>query len=231
MGSVKISDMGKAVKLISRVMKAADFDKNKGLDPSEVGRVKIRDNFVTRNVIRGAISNAGHDVTINGAVRALEAAVRSAARADTKGDKDGLFDSAEAQKASRLARNLAKFTELHGKKKVSDFKVAPAPPPDRKEIVALAKGAYETKLINSFGPLAVPVASLPAAVRARAQALGAAHPGRLEAARSVLTRSTVYYAHVVDGRRTDVLVLDPRGRTLASGFGTERSGRWSVSWN
>ncbi len=234
MASVKISDMSKAVQLVRKVMKAADVDKNNTTDESELSRIRIRDGYATRDVIRRARSNAGHDLSIDGAVAALEAAVVSAKRADGKGDRDATLDPAEAAKASKLAQSLARFTGANGRKKLDDFKVTPYERPGTPEFVALAKRDYQNLVRYGgidFAGTGVRLSELPAAARAKVSALASVHSGRLDIARQKLNGATVYMAHVVTGRRADVLIVDPRGRTIASGLATEKSGKWSVRWS
>ena len=182
MTTTKLSNMTSSVRMLTRVMNAADVNKDGALGTDEIKRIGIRDNFLTRNTVNKAIRTAAFgndDVTIDQTVGALEQSVRSATRADKNGDK--ALSPAEAKKASILARQLQKFTDLNGDKTLADFKVTPREEPGTAAYAKLTQKEYQETL-DLFGrpqfgtAMMLELSEVPSKARAKIAAMAAANP-------------------------------------------------------
>ncbi len=233
MGSVKIDDMRRSIPLLQKVIDAANVDQNSTLSDSEEQRVRIRDNFVTRDTISKAFRAVWHDdPTVAEAVDKLEGAVRSAKRADR--DNDGFLSEAEGANASALARQLATFASLHVDKKLTDFKVKPYEKPGSRAWALLARGQYQDALDlfkrPQFGSAwVIPVADAPPNVRRGIEAMVASHPGELQVAKWLVNGEPVYFAHSKRDTSAQVLIQDGAGHPLGGGVARKQAnGEWKA---
>jgi hypothetical protein len=57
MGNVKLSEVKKALPLARQLVAKIDADKDKQVSADEVKRIKVRDNFTARNMVRSAMED------------------------------------------------------------------------------------------------------------------------------------------------------------------------------
>lgn len=245
MAGVKISDVKKAIPLARQLVAKLDADKDKKVSQDEVKRIRVRDNYVARNMVRAAMDKLswpdnpgpydvkGVQASVDGVVKALE-------RADK--DKDGKLTPQELSNASRAARTFVEFAQKYADKSVAVFDVKPYEKPGTAAWVALAKQEYfggpdEPMNRPYFGTaLLIPRNELDTAkLKAGWDALAAANPGaKLQATSRLINGEPVIYMHAMKNDRYDVRVFDEAGKQLASGVArpkTDPRATWSVRWD
>jgi hypothetical protein len=239
LSSVKISDVKKALPLAKKLATAVDVDKNKQVDSEEIARVKVRDQYVARNMLSLALRNLSYPDNTSASPKQLaselDGAVRSLERADK--NHDGVVSGAELNKASQLARALAAFAQEHDGDKIADFEIKPYEKAGTKAWVGLAQHEYYDVQRSGGGQprfgtaLIIKRAELPPALRKQYDTFRAAHPtGTLEASAYNVNGATAYYFHVKQDTRVDVRVLDAKGKALSEGVFTGSRTDWSKPW-
>jgi hypothetical protein len=224
-GNLTKAQVEKALRLTSRLTRAVDVDKDKDVRGEEIARVRVRDGFATRNLLRGAANNATYPHDIPARPAGLQAALQQAHRSMQKADKngDGVYSTAELSRASRLARDLAKFTELHADKKVADFDIKPLEKPGTREWALLAGKEYydpkEDQGAPRFGTAMILSRSeLPVGVRKAYDAFAARHPGgKVEASSWKVNGEPAYFVHVKTDARVDAAVVTRAGKVVLEG--------------
>jgi hypothetical protein len=241
MANVKISDVRKALPLAKQLVKKLDVDKEKGVSFDEVKRIKNRDNFVARNLVRTAMDrltwpdNPGpYDVkSVHGE---LERALDSLSRADK--NKDGVVSTTELKSASKVAKAFVEFAEVYKGKTASVFDIKGYEKPGTKEWVKLVEKDYfgrpeEPMNKPYFGTaLVLKRSELPnAKLKAAFDAMVAANPGKtVQATSSRVNEATVYYLHAFTDSRYDAQLFDDKGKKLATGVITPNPRDARADW-
>lgn len=245
MASVKISDVRKTLPLAKQLAKKLDVDKEKGVSYDEVKRIKNRDNFVARNLMRTAMDRLSYPdnpgpYDVRSVQGELEGALKSLERADK--NKDGKVSTAELKRASKVAKAFVEFAETYAGKTASVFQIKPYEKPGTKEWVKLVEKDYfgrPEQPMNRpyFGTaLVLKRSELPnARLKAAYDDLVAKFPGTtVQATSSRVNDATVYYLHAFTDRRYDAVLLDEKGKKLATGVVTPnpRDARadWIARW-
>ncbi len=237
--SVKISDVKKALPLAKKLAVAVDVNKDKRVNSEEIARVKVRDQFVARDLLNRALSNStwpdGSDASPARLAAEFDGAIRSLEKADKNGD--GVVTGAELSKASLLAKALAAFAAEHGDDQVADFEIKPYEKPGTRAWADLAKQEYYDVGRSGGGQprfgtaLIIKREDLSPALRSKYDAFRAAHPtGTLEASSYKLNGAPAYYFHVKQDTRVDVQVLDAKAKPLSEGVFTGSRTDWSKPW-
>lgn len=238
MPSIKLSDVKKALPLAKKLATAVDVDKNKAVTSEEIKRVRVRDQFASRNLLSLAVRDATypHDMDARPAMLAaqFEVAYRSLEKADK--NQDGVVSTTELSKASQLARALAAFATEHGGGKIADFDIKPYEKPGSKEWNAVAQREYYDVKTEGGQPrfgtaLVLKRSELPAPMRKEYDAFRAEHPtGPLEASSYTVNGAAAFYFHVKQPTRVDVLLLDGKGKRLSEGVLTGSATNWTAPW-
>lgn len=237
--SVKIADVKKALPLAKKLAAAVDVNKDQRVNSEEIARVKVRDQYVARDLLSRALSNStwpdGSDASPARLAAEFDGAIRSLEKADKNGD--GVVTGAELSKASLLAKALAAFAAEHEGDAVKDFEIKPYETPGTKAWVGLAKHEYYDVSRSGGGQprfgtaLIIKRDALSPALRKQYDAFRAGHPtGTLEASAYNVNGATAYYFHVKQDTRVDVLVLDAKARPLSEGVFTGARTDWSKQW-
>lgn len=230
-----LTQLRNALPLAKALTTAVDVDRNKkvtvdrGDDArwSELARLDVRDNFVTRNLLREAASREvgrlDKEPTPKGMAKQLDGALASLERADA--NKDGVLSDAELAKASKLGRLLATFGEAHQGKTVADFKIRPLEKPGTRAWTKLAESRYygpSSKGAPRFGSATItPREKLPKAVRAQYDALAKRTPGaKVEAQALLINGATAWFVHAKTADRVSMLVVTSAGKAVAEGTAT-----------
>lgn len=236
---VKIADVKKALPLAKKLAAAVDVDKNKQVNAEEVARVKVRDQFVARNMLSLALRNLSYPdnswATPKQLASELDGAIRSLEKADK--NNDGVVSGAELNKASQLARALAEFAAQHEGDQIADFEIKPYEKPGTKAWTTLAQGEYYDVRRSGGGQprfgtaLVLKRDELSPALRTAYDAFRAKHPtGTLEASSYLVNGAAAFYFHVKQSSRVDVEVLDAKGKKLSDGVFTGSATDWSKPW-
>lgn len=245
MANVKISDIKRALPLAKSLVKKLDVDKDKKVSWDEVKRIRVRDNFVARNLVSNAMDRLSYPddpgpYEINYVQGALEGAIASLEKADK--NKDGTLTPAELAKASKVAKSFVEFAALYKNKSVEVFNVKPYEKPGSAEWVNLAKKEYFGKPnepMNKpyFGTaLLLKRTDLPnAKMKAGWDAMIRDFPSaKVEAISFKVNDAPVYFMHAKTDSRYDVRLFDEKGNQIASGVARPKSdprADWYVRWD
>ena len=247
--NVSLATVKKSLPLAKALVKAVDVDKDGAVDlDEEVKRIGVRDHFVARDLVKLAGSyetyNKDMSASPSGMAAQLDTAMRSLEKADKNGD--GELTNDELAKASKLAQQLVRFSQEHESHKIADFEIKPFEKAGTKAWVKLAEKEYYNVDRSGggqprFGTALVAsrsdVAKNAKPVLAQYDALRKEFPkGTLEASCSTVNGQPVWYVHVKNDARVDVIVVDMKGKRLAQGVATPPKlkpgqSQWSLPWN
>jgi hypothetical protein len=245
MAAVRITDVKKALPLAKSLLKRLDADKDTKVSTDEVKRIRVRDNFLTRNFVRNALDRLSYPddpgpYSIKNVEGVLAGAIASLEKADK--NKDGQLTGEELKNASKVAKSFVEFAQKYAGKSVAVFDVKPYEKPGTKAWVELAKKEYfggpnEPMNRPYFGtatvlkPSELPNANLKDALAE----LKTDFPGRkVEATAYKVNGAMVFFMHAKADAQIDARLFDERGKSIARGVATPKPGdpraNWILSW-